>query len=355
MSKKKSKNIKLNNKAKKRKKAVKKLKMSKSVFLYGKPNIEKRNFLKQQQDDYTNAINFYISVLYNISNYDIDTYLSILNNTTKSPQLRELEKTLRKQTNLKSALSQAAFDEAINKVSNQFVSIKNQMYSIERNPFTSSNMLYAMMIYDYSKEEMYQKVKSVKEINEKELHYLFINQNILKENKQNEKEKRIKKLQSNISFYKELLSYLNALFYSEFHYATLEFSLWYRVISDSFKQPYCKKTEVQLTSAACKLIKSDDIKAPYVIEIINSKENKRIVVPLNTSSRCLKRLEKYTVGTSMRYTIRKDGTNTIEKEAEIVVPAGTKLNIGRVEEQSDGGATQYYIETPNKNWCNKVN
>lgn len=143
MSKKKSKNIKLNNKAKKRKKAVKKLKMSKSVFLYGKPNIEKRNFLKQQQDDYTNAINFYISVLYNISNYDIDTYLSILNNTTKSPQLRELEKTLRKQTNLKSALSQAAFDEAINKVSNQFVSIKNQMYSIERNPFTSSNMLYS--------------------------------------------------------------------------------------------------------------------------------------------------------------------------------------------------------------------
>lgn len=66
MSKKKSKNIKLNNKAKKRKKAVKKLKMSKSVFLYGKPNIEKRNFLKQQQDDYTNAINFYISVLYNL-------------------------------------------------------------------------------------------------------------------------------------------------------------------------------------------------------------------------------------------------------------------------------------------------
>lgn len=361
MSKKKSKNIKLNNKAKKRKKAVKKLKMSKSVFLYGKPNIEKRNFLKQQQDDYTNAINFYISVLYNISNYDIDTYLSILNNTTKSPQLRELEKTLRKQTNLKSALSQAAFDEVINKVSNQFVSIKNQMYSIERNPFTSSNMLYAMMIYDYSKEEMYQKVKSVKEINEKELHYLFINQNILKENKQNEKEKRIKKLQSNISFYKELLSYLNALFYSEFHYATLEFSLWYRVISDSFKQPYCKKTEVQLTSAACKLIKSDDIKAHYVIEIINSKENKRIVVPLNTSSRCLKRLEKYTVGTSMRYTIRKDGTNTIEKEAEIVVPTGTKLNIGRVEEQSDGrktltgNADQVLLpQNWNQDWVNKV-
>ena len=213
MGKKNSKNIKLNNNAKKRKKTSKKLKMNKSVFLYGKPNIEKRNLLKQQQDDYTNAINFYISVLYDIHNYDIDTYISILNNTTKSPKLRELEKILRPKTNLKSALSQAAFDEAINKVSNQFVSIKNQMYSIEKNPFTSSNMLYTMMLYDYSKEEMYQKVKSVKEVNENELHYLLINQNILKEDKQKEKVKRIKKLQSNISFYKELLSYLNVLFY----------------------------------------------------------------------------------------------------------------------------------------------
>ena len=306
--KKKSKNIKLNNKAKRRKKTSKKIKMKKSVFLYGNPNVEKRNLLKQQQDDYTNAINFYLSVLYDTSNYDVDTYLSILNNTTKSPYLRELEKKLRLKTNLKSALSQAAFDEAVNKVSNQFISIKDQIYSIDRSFFTSSNMLYAMMLYDYSKEEMYQKVKSVKEINNNELNYLLTNQNILKETEQKKKNQRIKKLQSNISFYKELLSYINTLFYSEFNYKVLEFNLWYRVISDSFKQPYCKKTEVQLTSAACKLQKSDDIKVPYVIEIINPKENKRIVVPLNTSSRCLKRLEKYTVCTSMRYTIRKDGT-----------------------------------------------
>ena len=308
MIKKKSKNIKLNNKAKKKKKTQNKEKMKKSVFLYGNPNKEKLNILKEQQTNYINAINYYINFLYNTDNYDIDVFLSILNNTTKSPRLRQIEKKLRKNTNLKCALSQEAFDEAVNKVSNQFVSIKNQMYSIEKNPFTSSNMLYTMMLYDYSKEEMYQKVKSVKEVNNNELNYLLTNQNILKEAEQKKKNQRIKKLQSNISFYKELLSYLNVLFYSEFNYKVLEFNLWYRVISDSFKQPYCKKTEVQLTSAACKLIKSDDIKAPYVIEITNSKENKRLIVPLNTSSRCLKRLEKYKVGTSMRYTIRKDGT-----------------------------------------------
>ena len=48
MIKKKSKNIKLNNKAKKKKKTQNKEKMKKSVFLYGNPNKEKLNILKEQ-------------------------------------------------------------------------------------------------------------------------------------------------------------------------------------------------------------------------------------------------------------------------------------------------------------------
>ena len=35
-------------------------------------------------------------------------------------------------------------------------------------------------------------------------------------------------------------------------------------------------------------------------------------------------------------------------------PQDTPTKDGGVEHR-DGGATQYYIETPNKNWCNKVN
>lgn len=53
--------------------------------------------------------------------------------------------------------------------------------------------------------------------------------------------------------------------------------------------------------------------------------------------------------------------NTMEKEAEIVVPAGTKLNIGRVEEQSDGGkiltgnADQILLpQNWNQDWVKKV-
>lgn len=53
--------------------------------------------------------------------------------------------------------------------------------------------------------------------------------------------------------------------------------------------------------------------------------------------------------------------NTIDKEAEIVVPAGTKLNIGRAEEQSDGGkiltgnADQILLPQDwNQDWVNRV-
>jgi len=51
----------------------------------------------------------------------------------------------------------------------------------------------------------------------------------------------------------------------------------------------------------------------------------------------------------------------VVKEAEIVVPAGTKLNIGRVEEQSDGrktltgNADQVLLpQNWNQDWVNKV-
>ena len=53
--------------------------------------------------------------------------------------------------------------------------------------------------------------------------------------------------------------------------------------------------------------------------------------------------------------------NTIEKEAEIVVPSGTKLNIGRVEQQSDNGKTltgnadQILLpQNWNQDWVKKV-
>ena len=149
MSKKKN-NIQKHNKTKSKKNTVQKKKMDKSVFLYGKPNVWKREILKQDQTNYTNGMNDYMQFLYDTENYDVETFMFILTNTPQSPSLRSLEKKLRDNTNLKTALSQSAFDEAVNKVSNQFVNIKNQMYGMLENDFTSSKVLYAMTLYHLS-------------------------------------------------------------------------------------------------------------------------------------------------------------------------------------------------------------
>lgn len=37
---------------------------TRSVFLYGQPNVEKRRILEKLQEDYTDAVNSYISILY---------------------------------------------------------------------------------------------------------------------------------------------------------------------------------------------------------------------------------------------------------------------------------------------------
>ena len=95
MAKKKPTNIKQKNRAKHKKGKLFDTKMTKSVFLYGMPNAEKRKLLEEQQRLYTNAINTYIDFLYDIHNYDVETFISILNNTTKSPLLRKEEKKLR--------------------------------------------------------------------------------------------------------------------------------------------------------------------------------------------------------------------------------------------------------------------
>ena len=47
-----------------------------SVFLYGQPNVEKRRILEKLQEDYTDAVNSYISILHDRK----DCLLQLLNN-----------------------------------------------------------------------------------------------------------------------------------------------------------------------------------------------------------------------------------------------------------------------------------
>ena len=49
---------------------------TRSVFLYGQPNVEKRRILEKLQEDYTDAVNSYISILHDRK----DCLLQLLNN-----------------------------------------------------------------------------------------------------------------------------------------------------------------------------------------------------------------------------------------------------------------------------------
>lgn len=295
MAKKKSNNMKQKNKAKHKKDSSVKKKMTKCVILYGNPNKGKRNMLKKQQELYTNALNYYIDFLYNIENYDVETFISILNNSKKSPLLRSIEKNLRPNTKLKSAFSQEAFDEAVNKVSTQFINIKNEMYSYNKSDLVSSKVLFSMAIYGYSKDKMSIKINDLK----------LRKENLLAaETDDSERKKLIK----DIDFYLNLNNSLSQVSDSEFEFEMSEFFVWYEVISSAYKKPFCKNAFVKMSSSTCKLEKSTQIKEPYVLRVTSPYTSTKIEIPLQTSGRSLSRMERYQVGTSMSYSIRDDGS-----------------------------------------------
>lgn len=319
--------------------------MDKSVFLYGKQNVWKREILKQDQTNYTNGMNDYMQFLYDTENYDVETFMFILTNTPQSPSLRSLEKKLRDNTNLKTALSQSAFDEAVNKVSNQFLNIKNQMYGMLENDFTSSKVLYAMALYHCTQNEMRDKIEC-----------------LIKYTKE--------KLTESIEYYENLFQNLNSLSINEFNESMMEFHIWYEFISSSFKCPFCKKAYVKLTARSSNftknivltseqsskneivLEKSKGIKSPYTIAITNSVSNKRIEVPLNTSTRSIYRLEHYKSSSCVSYTIRDDGSikvvvpikKDIESSKEITSYNGVDTGMSDAFHTSDDVVFGSFIE-----------
>lgn len=361
MSKKKN-NIQKHNNAKSKKNTVQKKKMDKSVFLYGKPNTWKREILKQDQTNYTNGMNDYMQFLYNIVNYDVETFMFILTNTPQSPSLRLLEKKLRDNTNLKTALSQSAFDEAVNKVSNQFVNIKNQMYGMLENDFTSSKVLYSMALYHCTQNEMRDKIEYlIKYTKEKLTEY---------QNTEKPSQSQIAKLTESIEYYENLFQNLNSLSINEFNESMMEFHIWYEFIFSSFKCPFCKKAYVKLTARSSNftknivstseqssknkivLEKSKGIKSPYTIAITNSVSNKRIEVPLNTSTRSIYRLEHYKSSSCVSYTIRDDGSikvvvpikKDIESSKEITSYNGVDTGMSDAFHTSDDVVFGSFIE-----------
>ena len=165
---------------------------TRSVFLYGSPNAEKRSTLEKLQADYTDAVNFYISLLSDRE----DCLLQLLQNSKKDPLLRKLEKESRVKA-LRSAYSQNAFDEAVTKLHNRLDNIRKDVIAATGGSvFAISILLFHAVLTGQSREEMcdllarirdsykakekiqyYDKLRdTVKTMEEKEFHGLYMRQ-----------------------------------------------------------------------------------------------------------------------------------------------------------------------------------
>jgi hypothetical protein len=95
---------------------------TKSVHLYGYPNLNKRKQLQKIENNYSDHVNFFIKKLYNNKKY----WLDVFNNNNKSPKIRRLEKDNRCQ--LGSAYGQNCIDKAVTILHNHFINIRNDLY-----------------------------------------------------------------------------------------------------------------------------------------------------------------------------------------------------------------------------------
>jgi len=258
----------------------------KAVFLYGKPNKEKLKNLKNIQDVCTDATNKYVDLL--VANQD-KHLLAMLKNDKKDSELRQFEKQIRFE-GLPSAYSQNCFDDALTKLSNRLVDIKNNIYGIIPCCFTSSKVLFASTLQSKSKPEMLNIVQELL--------------NIVKKNKE---------------FYQKMYDEINVLSDSEFDEKTNKIRELYKTNSDNYKIPYFDNVWVKLDSRLHTLEESKTTKTTHVINLTSFTRGERIAIPINTSKRSISRMKSYKPASTVLYTITEKGLLKLQVPVEKTV------------------------------------
>lgn len=240
-------------KARKRKDTQFDNKMSKCVFLYGKPTNDKTEKIKRMQDEFTKLINQYIRQIYNNSNLT----LQIVKNDKRDSLITAFEKSIRPDK-INAAYSQNAFKIAITHLSNRLDNIRLDMCRECKSIFTTSKVLFAMSINGKSKAEM---ITAIQDISESV------------------------KSKKDVSFYDACVEELKSIEDSEFEFIQQEFRVIYDMVSCEYKIPYITRSQIPLDSRIMTIEPSEDIEAPYVIAISNMLDvgGDKIVVPLNTT------------------------------------------------------------------------
>ena len=96
--------------------------VTRSVFLYGKPNTGKCSVLDHMVSAFTKLVNRDIRILDSTPGI----FLQLVKNDKKDPEMRKLEKTLRI-PGYNSTFCQNAFDQAVTHLSNRLDSIRTEM------------------------------------------------------------------------------------------------------------------------------------------------------------------------------------------------------------------------------------
>lgn len=256
-------------KARKKKKTSFEAVTNKSVFLYGNPNKNKLDILKQMNVGFRKLVNDNIDMLYDHDNIT----LQLVKNDKKDSLIRILEKRYRK-PGINSAFQQNAFDMAITHFSNRLLAIKNDMMSYNRTIFTESKILFAMAIDGKSKDEMTSYMKSI--------------------NKKNK-------------FHHECIVKLESMNDEEFRFAMIEFQDSYAMCDLEYGIPNLRSVEVPLDSRLMKIERANDIRAPYVIRVTDPfTRGKRIDVPLNTSVHSIHKIRSNKMAGTVKLSVKHD-------------------------------------------------
>ena len=289
---------------------------TRSVFLHGRPNTEKRCILEKLQTDYTDAVNSYIAILH-VRN---DCLLQLLKNDKKDSLLRKLEKEYRIKT-LTSAYSQNAFDEAVTLLHNRLDNIrKDVIAATEGSVFAVSILLFHAVLTEQTREEMCATLIRIRD---------------------GYKDK------NKIQYYDSLCDTVKTMDEKKFHASISEVAMFYHIISDEYRIPSVKKSHVKIDTRLCCLEKAEDIKTSHVLAVtIPGSKGKRIEIPVQASRDALRRMAQYKVSGSMRYTITAGGflklTCSFEKKTqtpeEYSAVIGVDVGITDAFHTSDGQA-----------------
>ena len=129
--------------------------VTRSVFLYGKPNVGKRSVLEHMVSAFSELVNRDIRILDSTPGI----FLQLVKNDKKDPEMRKLEKPLRI-PGYNSAFCQNAFDQAVTHLSNRLDSIRMEMIPMF-GIFARSKVLFAMSVSGSSRRQMASALASI--------------------------------------------------------------------------------------------------------------------------------------------------------------------------------------------------